>query len=138
MKKPTNIMMRNVLAMARGTVVVDECCKELVKPLSESNIHVVEPHPKEKDEDIIRRLLPNRIIITKNPEDFKRHASSYDIGIIDISKLKFIDSDPSPTKNKTVQIISEAIIDFNLWSKRHGFIITLHENGKHMIRDLTV
>jgi hypothetical protein len=138
MKKASQKRVRDVLAMARGTIVVDECCKELTKPLSDSNIHVVEPYAGEKDEDIIRRLLPNRIIVTKNPNDFKKYASSYDIGIIDLSKLKFIDADPSSIKNQTVHVISEAIIDFNLWSKRHGFILTLHENGKHLMKDLTV
>ena len=125
----------SILAMARGTLVVDECVRELSIPLKEKNIHVIEPRPGEKDEDIIERLLPNRIIITKNPKDFKNHASSYDIGIIDVSKLKFID--PSSIRNKTVTIISDAIIEFNLWSIRHGFILTLHDNGKHILKELT-
>lgn len=128
---------KNVLAMARGTLVVDECAKILVVPLSAMNIHVLSPKAGEKDPEIIERLLPNRIIVTKNPDDFKRHASSYDIGIIDVSKLKFIDSNPSPSINKTVQIISEAIIKFSLWSKRHGFIITLYDSKEPLYRDLT-
>jgi hypothetical protein len=130
-------IVRNVIAMARGTLIVDECVKELSAPLKANNMHIIEPHPGEKYEEIIERLLPNRIIVTKNPEDFKKHASSQDIGIIDISKLNFVDPSPSPSRNKTVQIISEAIIKFNLWSIRHGFIITLHDNGKHFFKDLT-
>ena len=130
-------VVKNVLAMARGTLVVDECVLELAKPLSASNIHVIIPQPGEKDEQIIERLLPNRIIITKNPDDFKKHASSYDIGIIDVSKLKFLDPNPSPTKNKTVRIISDAIIKFSLWSKRHGFIITLYDNKEPVFTELT-
>jgi len=127
---------KNIMAMGRGTLIIDECVKELALPIKNKNIHVIEPLPGEKDNDIIERLLPNRIIVTKNPKDFINHASSYDIGVIDVSKLKFID--PSPKNNKTVQIISDAIIKFDLWSIRHGFIITLHENGKHLFKDLTI
>ena len=129
--------MRDVLAMARGTLVVDECVPELVSPLSASNIHVVTPHTLEKDEEIIERLLPNRILVTKNPDDFRRHASSYDFGIIDVSKLRFIDPDPSPTKNKTVRAISDAIIKHSLWSVRHGFILTRYDDKDSVFKDLT-
>ena len=136
-KKSAERIASNILAMARGTLVVDECVNELAQPLQANNIHVIEPRSGEKDEEIIERLLPNRIIVTKNPNDFKPHASSYDIGIIDVSKLKFIDPLPSPSMNKTVRMISDAIIKFNLWSIRHGFIITLHENGQHNFKELT-
>lgn len=135
--KTENKFTQNFLAMARGTLVIDECVQELAPPLEKRNIHVIVPHPEEDDDLIIKRLLPNRIIVTKNPNDFKRDASSYDIGIIDVSKLKFIDSDPDPVKNKTVKIISDAIMDFSLWSKRHGFIITLYNNKKAVFKELT-
>ena len=121
--------------MARGTLVVDACVQELAAPFRESNIHVIVPQPGEPN--IIERLLPNRMIVTKNPEDFKGHASSYDFGIIDVSKLKFIDPSPSPTKNKTVRLISDAIIKFSLWSKRHGFILTLYASKEPVLTDLT-
>lgn len=130
-------IIKDVLAMARGTLVIDECVKELSSPLSLSNIHVIEPKLGEKDEEIIQRLLPNRILVTKNPDDFKSFASSFDIGIIDLSKLKFIDSNEKPAKNKTVKLISDAIIKYALWSKRHGFVLVLHDNGKHVYKDLT-
>ena len=97
----------------------------------------IEPRPGKKDEDIIERLLPNRIIVTKNPADFRNHASSYDIGIIDVSKLKFVDPSSSPSGNKTVKLISDAIIKFNLWSIRHGFMLTLHDDEKHVLKELT-
>lgn len=136
-KSKLNRIVHNVIAMARGTLVVDECVSELAIPLSANNIHVITPQPGEKDEQIIERLLPNRIIVTKNPNDFKKHASSYDIGIIDVSKLSFLDSNQSPTKNKTVQAISNVIIKFSLWSKRHGFIITLYDKKEPIFIELT-
>lgn len=138
MTKMANKVAKTFIAMARGTLVVDECIKEIAAALRSSNIHIIEPQPGEKDKDIIERLLPNRIIVTKNSVDFKNFASSYDFGIIDISKLKYIDSSISPSQNKTVRLISDAIIKFNLWSIRHGFILTLHDNGKHVFKELTV
>jgi len=128
---------QDVLAMSRGTLVVDECVQELKNPLSGLNIRILSPRPGEKDPDIIERLLPNRIIVTKNPDDFKPHASSQDFGIIDVSKLKFLDPNPSPTLNKTVQAISKTITEYSLWSKRHGFIITLYDDKEPFYRDLT-
>ena len=127
----------NVLAMARGTLVIDENVLELAQPLEQRNIHIITPEPGEKDEQILRRLLPNRIIVTKNPNDFRKHASSYDFGIIDVSKLKFVDPNSSPTKNKSVQAISDALSQYSLWSKRHGFIITLYDDKEPLYRDLT-
>lgn len=128
---------QDVLAMARGTLVVDGCANMLSEALKAANIHVVSPMPGEKDDAIIQRLLPNRIIVTKNPDDFRGFASSYDIGIIDVSKLKFLDSSPSPIENKTVRLISEVVIGYSLWGKRHGFIITLYDNKPPVYKDLT-
>jgi hypothetical protein len=135
-KKSIKEIAKDVLAMARGTLVIDECAKQLAIPLSLRNIHIIEPIHGEKDDDIIKRLLPNRIIVTKNVKDFKDYASSFDFGIIDISKLKFIDSEKDPIKNETVKIISKALSDYSIWSKRHGFILTLHDSGKHTYQDL--
>ena len=129
--------MKRVIAMARGTLVIDENVLELVPPFRAGNFHIITPYAGEKDEDIVERLLPNRMIVTKNPDDFKKYASSYDIGIIDISKLKFIDSEKSPIKNKTFKIISDAIIEHSLWSVRHGFIITLYNNKVPVFKELT-
>lgn len=128
---------RHVMAMSRGTIVVDENALVLAPPLRASNIRVLSPDPGEKDEKIVERLLPNRMIVTKNPDHFKKHASSHDIGIIDISKLKFVDPDPSPSRNKTVQAISDAITSHSLWSIRHGFIITLYDDKDPVFKALT-
>jgi hypothetical protein len=137
MERSTEKMVKNVIAMARGTLVIDENSFELVPAFSSSNFHIIKLNPGEKDEDIVQRLLPNRMIITKNPVDFKKYASSFDIGIIDISKLKFVDPDPSPTRNTTFHAISEAIIKHSLWSVRHGFIITLYDNKEAIFTALT-
>jgi len=117
------------VAMGRGTVVVDECVQQLAKPLEMLNIHVFVPLPGESDFSLMRRLVANRILITRNTSDFEEYASSYDFGIIDLSKLRFIDPEQDPSKNKTVQLISRVIQKESLWSLRHGFKVTLHDDG---------
>ena len=57
-KELAHRVMKNVLAMARGTLVVDESVLELAGPLWEKNIHIITPEPGEKDEQILTRLLP--------------------------------------------------------------------------------
>jgi hypothetical protein len=125
------------VAMARGTVVVDENVQFLASMLRAVNIRTIVPKSSMDDADIVEQLLANRMIITRNSKDFVDKASSYDFGILSLDGLSFIDSEPNPAKNKTVQLISKALIDFGLWSKRHGFLIELRDDGKHAYQDLT-
>lgn len=138
MKRPSERILEKLsIAMARGTLVVDENVTELAGPLGMMNIHIIKPSPRLPDDEIISQILPNRIIVTKNSKDFIKWASSYDYGIIALENLKFIDPEPISSKNKTVTIISEVIVEYDLWSKRHGFIINLKDNGKHEYKELT-
>lgn len=129
--------MASRVAMAKGTVVVDENVQFLAPMLRAVNIRTIVPRSGMDDDDIVEQLLSNRMIVTRNSKDFVDKASSYDFGIVSLDALAFIDSDENPAKNKTVQLISKALIDFGLWSKRHGFLIELHDDGKHAYRDLT-
>lgn len=128
---------RTVEVMSRGTVIVDENVQALAGALRKRNLRVIIPRQGMDDATIKSELLPHRIFITKNAKDFVYEASSYEYGIIALENLSFIDPEPDPTKNKTAQIISKAIIDHGLWSKRHGFILILNENGGHQYHELT-
>lgn len=123
-------------AMSRGVLVVDENIEALAAALREANIRVITPRKGTLDAQIKTELLPGRILVTKNTKDFKDEASSYEYGIISLDKLKFIDTEKSPAKNSTVALISKAIIKHNLWAKRHGFLLTLHDSGEHHYEDL--
>ena len=123
-------------AMSRGYLVVDENIQNLANVLRQTHIRVIVPRSGTPDDQIKTDLLPNRILVTKNSKDFKNQASSFEYGIISLDKLKFIDPEPNPAKNRTVRLISDAIINYKLWSKGHGFILTLKENGKHQYEDL--
>ena len=118
------------IAMARGTIILDENLMDLEKPLSEMNIHVRVPPQSTADKDIAKNFLTNRVFVTNNSKDFIKYASSYDIGII---ATENVSKDPA----KLVEMISEAIIKFNVWSIRHGFILKLRQNGKHLLTPLT-
>jgi hypothetical protein len=123
------------ISMSRGIVMLDENVLALETALQASNLRVLKPRPGEPDEHIKERLAKN-IIITKNAKDFVGDASMYEYGIISLDKLKFIDPEPSPKKNKTVTLINAALKDFKLWSKGHGFIVVLNPNGRHRYQDL--
>ena len=120
-----------VIAMARGTVVVDECLEPLASFLEDKNMHVILPEKKMSDDKIIKTLLANRILITNNVDDFKNKASSFDYGII---STKYVNIQQLEA---LADMISSAIIKHKLWSYRHGFLLTLKQDGKHKLEDLT-
>ena len=120
----------NAVAMARGTVVIDENLRELETYLTEKNIRTRLPPQGASDEKIAHDWLPNRIFITNNSKDFIRYASSYDIGII---ATEGVSKDAKELSN----LIDDAIRDHSLWSKRHGFILKLQSKGPHIFEPLT-
>ena len=117
--------------MSRGILVVDENLKEIVPHLENRNIRVITPRQGEDDDHIKKVYLSKRIFITNNSKDFIDDASSYEYGIIATESLK--SKDPI----KLAKIISDCISKFNLWSKQHGFILKLKDNGKHELENLT-
>jgi hypothetical protein len=123
------------VAMARGSVVLDENIFELEPALKSVNIRVIEAPSGTSDDKIIHDYLSNRIFITRNSQDFVEFASSYDIGIIALDRLTFIDK--STINNKTVKLISNVIRTEELWSVRHGYIIYLQDDGKHEFKLIT-
>ena len=120
------------IAMARGTVVLDENLLNLRDGLQKRNIRVLVPTSGMSDETIKEQMLANRILITNNSKDFISDASSYDYGIIATESLSSKD-----IKN-VVQKIHEAFITHELWSKRHGFIVYLKDTGPSDFKSLTV
>lgn len=138
MERPSDRILKKLsVAMARGILVIDENVSTLVEPLSKLNIRILEPPKGMSDADIMKYIIANRTIVTKNSKDFVDWASSYDFGIIALDNLSFIDSEPDETLNKTVKMISNAISKYSVWSKRHGFIILLKDNGNHEYKELT-
>ncbi len=120
--------------MARSLVVIDENLTQLAPGMKALNIHVIMPKPGESDEDIADRLLVSRIFITQNTKNFLNYAPGFSIGIIGLEGLKLVDTDPT-VKNKTIQIILDAIIQFQLWSKKSEFYLELKEDGKRNYQD---
>jgi len=123
--------LKKVAAMARGTLVVDENLEPLAPFLEAKNIRIIVPERKMSDEKIIKTLLANRIIVTNNSDDFKNKASSFDYGIIATENVNIKQLDT------LAAMISDAIIEHELWSIRHGFMLILMKNGKHTLEALT-
>ena len=124
--------MHTSIAMARGTIFLDEDSLHLESALKEQNIRVLKAKPGTKDEELIESMtLANRILITNNSKDFKYFASSLDMGIIALDNLS------SSNDKMVVQKISQAIIKLSLWAKRHGFIVYLYDNKDPKYEELT-
>jgi hypothetical protein len=122
------------MMMGRGALVVDENLVKLIPSLREINIHVSTPRSGMKDKEIAEELLFNRIFVTNNTKDFLKYAPGLSIGIISLEGLKFIDSDKTHN-NKTVDVISKAIIKHKIWSRKNGFYLELKEDGKHKFQE---
>jgi hypothetical protein len=119
-----------VHAMSRGLVVLDENISGLEMSLRERNITVIVVPSGWSDEDIKLKLLPHRIFVTKNSKHFIEDATSYEYGIIAVEKLGLSD------KDKAAKYISQAISKNRLWSKIHGFFVTISSTGKTTYKDL--
>lgn len=117
--------MRHILGMARGIVAIDENLIGLRPFLEKKNIKVISSIFLGIDE-----LLFHRIFITNNSKDFVKDAVEKQYGIIATEGLDFKDS------KHLSKIISEAIIDFNLWSMKAGFVLELRSDGKHELKIL--
>lgn len=122
--------MRHIFGMARGIVVVDENLIGLKEFLETKNIKVISVPREMLDPDIRDKLLFHRIFITNNSDDFIKDAVEKQYGIIATEKLDFKDS------KHLSKIISDAIIDFDLWSMKAGFILELKPDGKHDLKIL--
>ena len=117
-------------SMARGAIVLDENLEHLKEGLTERNMHVFVVPKGIKDEEIIRVYLTHRLFVTNNPKDFINDASSFEYGIISTKKIKY------KGENLLVPLISKVLSKYNLWSKKHGFIIEPDEKGKGEIKNL--
>jgi len=119
------------VAMSRGTIIVDENLQDLRHYLTNLNIRVRLPPQGMSDKKIAEDYLPNRVFVTNNSKDFLKFAVIYDIGIVATENIK------SKNPEDLAEMISDAIIDYSLWSQKSGFILTLMSDGKHQFKILT-
>lgn len=123
-------MIKNVISMARGKLVIDECVDFLSEELKKLNIKILKASPGSSDDYIKEHFLPDRIIVTNNTKDFINDASSFEYGIISTENIKF--KDPK----KLAKLISDEIIKNKLWSKKPGFVLYLKEPGPSLFEEL--
>ena len=127
--------LKRCIGMARGVIVLDENLLELESALSKLNMHVVTPEAGMADHKIAKKLLGGRILITKNSKDFLKLAPIYDFGIIALENLKYIDPSEDQS-NVTANLISDIMMEANLWSKRTAFILSVKNNKTYTIVEL--
>jgi len=123
-------MPKKSIAMARGCVVLDQNLNNLKKGLEDRNIRTLISNIELLDFEMKKVFLSNRIVITDNSKNLIDDAPCLDYGIITTEEL-------SSRNNDLVKLISKAITSFSLWTKRHGYILTLKESGKHKYQELT-
>jgi hypothetical protein len=124
-------MVRNVIAMARGVLVLDENVYNLKEALEKEKIRVLKAPSNVDDAVIKEHSLAARIFVTNNSKHFIKDAVKMEYGIIATENVK------SKDPEKLSKQISRAIINHNLWSKRDGFIVRLDERGSGKFEDLT-
>ena len=105
----------------RGTVYLDHDLSGLATGLVARNIHVRIIPGARTDEDIAQELLPNRILITSRPEDFKEFAPCFDFVIFAVDRAAYENDDDM------VRSISRILSVHNIWDIRHGALV---EKGK--------
>lgn len=124
------------VGMARATIVVDENIASLAPALREANFRVITPSKGLSDHEIKQNLLAHRMLVTNNTKDFLDDAPVLDYGIIGLEALRFVDPASEYKDNKTAQMISKAVSDFDLVSERSGYVLMLRSDGKHVFRRL--
>lgn len=124
-----NKLLQTIHEMSRGIVVLDENLSALEPYLLKYNMRIVIPPKGMPDEEIKHSILSKRILITNNSKDFVKDASAFEYGIIATEKVS---KDPQTL----AKMISQALSEFNLWSKQHGFILVLMQNGNHKLKNL--
>jgi len=106
-----------ILAMSRGTVVLDENLKDLKSYLQERNIRVFEA-PAGFSDSLVAIFASGRILVTNNTKDFKIAAAEHEFGIIATEGCTRNAQDLGPA-------VSKALIENSLWSQTKPFIFHL-------------
>lgn len=123
--------------LACGVVVLDEGLFDILGPaLKDANSKIVTTAGW-CERDIKELLLPHRLMVTKNPAAFVTDAPVHEFGIISLDGPATLDSSPSYTTNRTVQLLSKAISWYGLWTKGARFLLELHDDGNHALRELS-
>ena len=118
-----------ILQVTRGVLVVDENLQDLIKELRERDILIVKKRQDMDDEYFKTQILPDRIFVTNHSKDFILDATSYGYKLIGTEEV-------SKDAKTLAKIISDALINCSLWTKRHCWILTLKPDGNHVLTNL--
>jgi hypothetical protein len=117
--------------------VLHENVRFLGNSLTEANFHVVITDSRlDEDFDTRMAVLSHRLLITKNTAAYIDDAPVLDYGIIELDALPFINPAVEYKTNRTAQLISHAILDFDLVLERCGLLLMLKQDGNHVFKRL--
>lgn len=119
-----------VLAMSRGTVVLDETDRHLLEALKNINLKVVLPDRQLSDQSIKQLFLSGRILITSNSKDFLSDAPIYEYGIVALEHVQVL------TPEQIAQKIHRALVEFELTSRNYGYVVRLYADKPSQIQVL--
>jgi len=129
-----------VIALSFGKrypLVLDENRLELYEPLRELGFKVIRQTPGDSDDRVKELAERGSAIVTQNTNDFIDDAVQYDYDIVSLDKLSFLDGLQSK-KNKTAVQIKKALRESNLSQRKGNFVLTLYNNGKWKLKELSV
>jgi len=113
------------------TLVLDENVYQLEAAFKDCGYKTI-VFPKGTDDEKIKELSEGWILVTKNSKDFIKDAVRYDYDIIALEHLKFIDDQPS-RKNKTIELIADAIYESGLSWRKGNFLLTIGEKESKLL-----
>jgi hypothetical protein len=117
----------------RATLVLDVSVCFLESALKDANFQVIALNSA-VDPDARRDLFAHRIVVTKRTAEYLLDAPVLDYGVIGMDALAWLDASLDHAENRTAQMISEAIAEFGIASKRSAYVLMLHPSGKHVFR----
>ena len=116
----------------RCTLVVDATTDSLAPALADANFQVVRSATALVDPGGRRTILSHRIVVTRDTASYLSDAPVLDVGIIGLDALPAIDTAESYAENTTVRLISAAITEHALVSRRGAWVLMLVPGGEHV------
>jgi hypothetical protein len=116
------------------TIFVDENLYQLVEPLKLLGYKALQV-PKQMPDEMIMQFLEGTCLLTSNTKDFESSAVIYDFDLIDMSSVKYIDSN-NDRSNTTANLISNAIRESGLSHKKGNWLLKISNEGKHVMKEL--
>jgi len=132
----SNELMRMIEQSRRSklTLFIDENISSVEEPLRLLGYKVYSLKKGLPDEEIVK-LIEGDTIVTRNSKDFLDKAVIFDIDIVDMDSVKFLDKDNS-INNITAKLISKVIRDTKYYTFSGNFHIKINNDQTYSVGEL--